>query len=144
MLQSEIAVPHRHLPALTDANREFWQSGRDGRLRFWRCETCGLFIHPWAASCRRCHSRTMQIEPVSGRAIIKTFTINRHAWEPSLIRPFAIAIVGIVEQDGLNLMTNIVNCELRAITIGMPVKVVFEQVEDVWLPLFEPAGGGMA
>jgi uncharacterized protein len=25
------------------------------------------------------------------------------------------------------------------VAIGMPVRVVFEQWEDVWLPLFEPA-----
>ncbi|KCZ93225.1 hypothetical protein HJO_05200 [Hyphomonas johnsonii MHS-2] len=43
------------------------------------------------------------------------------------------------EQDGLNLTTNIVNCDPADVRIGMPVTVVFEQVEDVWLPLFEPS-----
>jgi len=26
------------------------------------------------------------------------------------------------------------------VRIGMPVRVVFEQAEDVWLPLFTPEG----
>ena len=44
----------------------------------------------------------------------------------------------IAEQDDVRLTTNIVNCEPADVTIGMPVRVVFEQREDVWLPLFEP------
>jgi uncharacterized OB-fold protein len=35
-------------------------------------------------------------------------------------------------------MTNIVNCEPDEVSIGMPVQVVFEQHDDVWIPLFEP------
>jgi uncharacterized OB-fold protein len=138
MMQSESALPHAHLPVLTEINRSFWQSGQDGVLRFSRCQACGYYIHPWAAACRRCHARDLTLEAVSGRATVKTFTINRHPWEASLNRPFIIAIVGLVEQDGLNLMTNIVNCALEAVTIDMPVKVAFRHVEDVWLPLFEP------
>ncbi len=36
-------------------------------------------------------------------------------------------------------MTNIVNCPAEEVRIGMPVRVVFERYDDVWLPLFEPA-----
>lgn len=53
--------------------------------------------------------------------------------------PFIVAIVALKEQAGLNLTSNIINCAAEDVSIGMPVKVVFEQHEDVWLPLFEPA-----
>ena len=138
MPHSDSDLPHRHLPVLTDANRVFWQSGRDGKLRFSRCQACGLYIHPSAAACRRCHSRDIAIEAVSGCARVETFTINRHAWDASLDKPFVIAIVELVEQKGLNLMTNIVGCPVDAVTIGMKVKIRFRLVEDVWLPLFAP------
>jgi len=46
--------------------------------------------------------------------------------------------VTIAEQDDVRLTTNIVNCEPDDVTIGMPVRVTFEEREDVWLPLFEP------
>jgi hypothetical protein len=36
-------------------------------------------------------------------------------------------------------MTNIVNCEPADVSFEMPVRVVFEQHEDTWIPLFEPA-----
>ena len=45
-----------------------------------------------------------------------------------------------VEQPGLRLMTNIVSCPVESVRIGMRVRVVFEQREDVWIPLFEPEG----
>jgi uncharacterized OB-fold protein len=35
-------------------------------------------------------------------------------------------------------MTNIVGCEPERVQIGMPVRVAFEQHDDVWIPLFEP------
>ena len=50
-----------------------------------------------------------------------------------------VAIVELPEQEGLRLTTNLVNCALEDVRIGMPVRVLFEQWEDVWLPLFEPA-----
>jgi uncharacterized OB-fold protein len=36
------------------------------------------------------------------------------------------------------LTTNLVGVEPEDVQIGMPVRVVFELVEDVWLPLFTP------
>ena len=36
-------------------------------------------------------------------------------------------------------MTNIVGCAPDDVRIGMPVQVIFEHHDDVWLPLFEPA-----
>ncbi|KCZ45740.1 Zn-ribbon domain-containing OB-fold protein [Hyphomonas sp. CY54-11-8] len=78
-------------------------------------------------------------EPVSGRGRVVSFTINHQAWAPGLVVPFVIAIVELVEQTGLRFLSNIVNCDPDDVLIGMEVVVVFEQIEDVWLPLFEAA-----
>ena len=67
-----------------------------------------------------------------------TYTVNRQVWEAGLEAPYVIAIVELAEQRGLRLTTNIVHCLLDDVCIGMPVHVVFEQHDDVWLPLFEP------
>ena len=50
-------------------------------------------------------------------------------------------IVELEEQEGLRLMTNVVGCPAEKVRIGMPVRAVFEQYDDVWFPLFEPAEG---
>jgi uncharacterized OB-fold protein len=59
---------------------------------------------------------------VSGRAEVATFTINRQAWQPGLEEPFVVAVVEMAEQEGLRLTTDIVNCAIDDVYIGMPCK----------------------
>jgi uncharacterized OB-fold protein len=136
------AIPRRDLPAINERNRFFWQSGRDGKLRFSRCNACGYYIHPSAPVCAKCRSRDVGPTVVSGRAEVATFTINRQAWQEGLEDPFVVAVVEIEEQEGLRLTTNVVNCGIDEVYIGMEVQVVFDHREDVWLPLFEPVMKG--
>jgi uncharacterized OB-fold protein len=133
--------PFRVLPRVTDGNRHFWTGGAEGKLRFLRCRSCRTYVHPPAPVCPSCLSRDVAPEAVSGRATLLTFTLNHQPWVPAPDHPYAIAIVEIEEQPGLRLMTNIVNCPPESVQIGMPVRVVFEQHEDVYVPLFEPAAG---
>lgn len=102
------------------------------------CAACGLWIHPTSPICRRCLSRDVAPAVASGKATVASYTINRQQWMPGLETPYVIAIVELVEQPGLRLMTNILGAAPDAVRIGMPVRVLFEQHEDVWLPLFEP------
>jgi uncharacterized OB-fold protein len=76
----------------------------------------------------------------SGRATVHTYSINHQPWYPGLRVPFALAVVELPEQEGLRLTTNIVGCPLGDVRIGLPVRVVFEQHDDVWLPMFTPEG----
>jgi uncharacterized OB-fold protein len=133
------AIPRRNLPALNERNTFFWQGGKTGELKFCRCRRCGHYIHPAAPICPACHSRDVGPQAVSGRGTVATYTINRQAWEPGLEKPYIVAIVDLVEQEGLRLTTNIVNCAIDDVRIGMDVRVLFDHREDVWLPLFEPA-----
>lgn len=133
--------PFRVLPELTERNRHFWQGGQVGELRFPRCQGCGTWIHPISPVCPQCLGKDLAVEAVSGRATVLTFTLNHQQWLPSADHPYAIAIVGLEEQEGLRLITNVVNCPAEEVRIGMPVRVVFEEYEDVWVPLFEPAEG---
>jgi uncharacterized protein len=69
-----------------------------------------------------------------------TFTINRQAWTPELVEPYVVAIIELVEQADLRLLSNIIGCDPSEVSIGMPVAVTFGQFEDIWIPLFERAG----
>jgi len=76
--------------------------------------------------------------PVSGRGHVASFTVNHQQWNPAgRTAPYVIAIVELVEQPGLRLITNVVGDGAERVEIGSPVTVRFEQLEDVWLPLFE-------
>ncbi len=131
--------PFRVLPKLTRQNEHFWTGGRDGELRFLRCRACRAFAHPPLPRCATCLGTDLAPEAVCGRARVATFTVNHQAWLPGQDEPYVIAIVEIEEDPSVRLTTNLVGCRPEDVRIGMPVRVVFEEREDVWIPLFEPA-----
>ncbi len=133
-----MSAPFRVLPALDDDNRFFWTAGAEGELRFLRCQGCGYFVHPPGPRCPQCHSDRLAPEPVSGRGEVHSFTINHQPWDGGT-EPYAIVIVSFPEQDDLRMTSNLVGCPVDDVRIGLPVQVVFEQHDDVWFPLFEPA-----
>jgi uncharacterized OB-fold protein len=139
--REEPEKPFRILPRLTPENEHFWTGGAKGELRFKRCRPCGHYIHPPSPRCPACLSKELEVAAVSGRATVLTYTVNHKEWIPGFPTPYVIAIVEIAEQPGLRLMTNLVNCPAEKIRIGMPVRVLFEERDDVHLPLFEPVAG---
>jgi uncharacterized OB-fold protein len=133
-------LPLRVLPRVTPQNEHFWKGGADGVLRILRCRACRTWIHPPQPICPGCLGKELAPEAVSGRAAVATFTVNHQAWVPGQVEPYVIAIVELEEDPRLRLTTNVVGCAPESVWIGMPVRVVFERREDVWIPLFEPAG----
>ncbi len=128
--------PPRPLPAINEMNRYFWCGGADGRLHIMRCQSCGYWIHPYAAGCPKCASTEVRAEPVSGRGRILCATINTQVWTPKQAEPYAIALVGLEEQESVRLLTNIEPIE--AAVPGAPVDVAFEQHDEVFIPFFKP------
>lgn len=131
--------PFRVKPKLTPQNEHFWMGGAAGELRFLRCGACGTYVHPPSPICPDCLTKDLAPAAVSGRARVATYTLNHQDWVPGSELPYVIAIVEIDEQPSVRLMTNIVNCTPEDVRIGMPVRVVFEQHDDVYIPVFEPA-----
>ena len=133
------ALTGRPLPLITDENEFFWTSGADGKLRLQECGDCNALIHPPAPVCRYCRSHNLGVRAVSGRATLAGFTVNHRFSLPGLPAPYVVAQVAIAEDPRVRLTTNIVECDPEQLELGQQVEVVFEQVEDVWLPLFRPA-----
>jgi uncharacterized OB-fold protein len=127
----------RLLPYLDDDNRFFWTSGEDGTLRILRCNACHFYNHPPGPVCRNCMSRDQAPQVVSGRAHVETFSINYQQWIPGS-DPYVIAWVSLEEQPSVRLSTNLIDVEVEDVHIGMEVAVEFEEVEDVFIPLFRP------
>ena len=127
------------LPAIEPETKAFWEACREGRLAMLRCQACRWIIHPPRPVCSRCRSRDVAQEDLSGRATVVTYTINHQRWMPGLEVPYVIGVVELAEQRGLRLTTNLVNVAPEAVTIGMPVRVLFRKMTDeISLPIFEP------
>jgi uncharacterized OB-fold protein len=126
-------------PELDELTIPFWTSGRDGVLRIQRCERCRRWVHPPRPRCPSCLAADLDFEGTSGQATVWSYTINRQAWSDDVIVPYGIAIVELPEQPGLRLTTRIVDVPVEDIRIGLPVRVVFESVDELFLPLFTAA-----
>ncbi|MCY1312295.1 hypothetical protein D9M70_627070 [compost metagenome] len=79
----------------------------------------------------------MAPKAVSGKGKVLSYTINYQAWNPDLEVPYVVAIIELVEQPGLQFVSNVVGMPVEDVHIDMLVRVSFLNVEDVWLPLFE-------
>ena len=134
----------RALPLVTESNRFYWTSGADGRLRFQLCSDCRSLQHPPGPVCRACRSSRLGVQEVSGDGVVQSYTTNFQQWSPDFSVPYSVAVVAMDEDQRIHLTTNIVGCEPADVHIGMRVRVTFEHVDDVWLPLFEPSGPGPA
>ena len=128
----------RMLPILNDLNRAFWTGGASGELHIFRCQECRRWIHPPNPMCGGCGARSVHPEPVSGRARVFSFTINHYEWNPAAAVPYVIAMVELEEQEDIRLNTNLVGCPPSDVYVGMPVRVLFEQQGEFFIPLFAP------
>ena len=126
------------VPQITLDNEYFWTSGADGKLRIQECGDCQSLIHPPQPICRYCRSHNMGVRAVSGRGVLAGFTVNHRFAMPGLPAPYVVAQVAIEEDPRVRLTTNIIDCEFDELELGQTVEVVFEQAQDVWLPLFRP------
>ena len=131
-------TPPRVSPRIADENRAFWSGGSGGQLLIARCCSCNMWVHPPTRRCPDCGGETRP-EAVSGKGEVFTFTVNRHTYRQEVPPPYVVALVELDEQPGLRLTTNVVNCHVDEVEIGMRVRVVFERAgDDVWVPVFEP------
>jgi uncharacterized OB-fold protein len=126
----------RMLALLPTNNRTFWTRGPEGQLNLLRSRSTGRWMHPfWNVAD---DDPDLVAEPVSGNGQVFTFTVNQHTYNPQAPAPYIIAIVQLPEQNDLRIATNIIDCAMDEIHIGMPVRVRFEQHGDIAVPVFAP------
>lgn len=130
----------RPRPKLDEDNRSFWTGGADKKLNIMKCGDCGEYTHPPRKICRHCQSENMAPEAVKGTGVVDTYTINHQAWLPGLEVPYVIARVKLDGVPGVCLTTNIVGCAVDAVDFDDKVRVVFEEQDGIFYPLFEKVG----
>jgi uncharacterized protein len=133
-------VPFRSLPDPDGDAGWFWVAGADGELRIMRCQSCRYWIHPPSEICPNCLGRQLAPEAVSGDGTLFSFAVNHQVADTRVEVPYVVALVELPEQEGLRLVSNLVNCEIADATVGMPVRVQFEQHDEhTFIPVWAPA-----
>lgn len=131
-------VPRRPRPAIIDDNRFFFDGARDGRLVVQRCASCQQITHPPTPVCPHCQSLQQEHVECSGRGTVFSFIVNHHPQVPGFEYPLIVAVVEL--EEGARLVTNLVDIEPDAVSIGMAVEVTFVATDDeLTLPMFRPS-----
>jgi uncharacterized OB-fold protein len=128
-----------YVPIPDADSRSFWAAAAAGRLLIQRCPECEeaqFFPRP---SCIHCQGSAVVDEYASGRAAVHSFTIVRRAPSRDLADrvPYVVALVDL--DEGVRMMTNVVDCDPDDVSIGMEVEATFQRLsDDITLPLFRP------
>ena len=129
------------LPIPDDYTRTWWDATADGRLLIARCGSCHEAHYYPRPFCPRCGGDDVAWEQASGQATLYTWSVVHSNDLPPFNAkvPYVAAVVDLAE--GPRMMTNVVGCEPGDLTVGMALRVTFEELEDGYhIPVFEPVG----
>jgi uncharacterized protein len=113
----------------------FWAAAKDGKLMLGSCKSCGEKHYYPRGMCPHCGSSNVELTQSNGKGEIYSWSVLRRA-KP----PYAIAYVTL--EDGPTMMTNIIEADLDALSIGQKVELKFSPTEEAGgapVPTFKPA-----
>ena len=131
---TEIKKP---LPVPDSESKPFWDGCNEEKLLIQHCKDCDKHIFYPRAVCPHCMSDQIEWVEASGKGKVYSYTIARRGAGPAFAddAPYVVALIDL--DEGVRMMSNIVNCDVEAVRCDMPVKVVFEEREGMKLPMFE-------
>ena len=135
-----MSAPRFDLPTPDAETHPYWEACRVGKLLVKRCRECGRAHFYPRPFCPHCWSTAVEWEEASGRASLYTYSVVRRndlpPWPERV--PYVAAIVDL--EEGPRMMTNVVDCDVDALHIGMPLVVTFrEEPQHYTVPVFRPA-----
>ena len=120
-------------PLVEPGTEAFWRAAAEGKLLIKGCRDCGQVHWYPRALCPHCLSDRTEWREATGRGTIYSYSVTRRAGPA----PYAIAYVTL--DEGVTLLTNIVDCDLDAIRVGDRVAVAFKATENGGaVPMFTP------
>lgn len=125
---------------LTEDNEGFWSAARDGRLVVQRCTRCGELHHPPRPMCPDCHSLELEWADAAGTGVVYSYALLHHPRHPAFAYPLPAVLVQL--DEGVRMVSNVIDVEPHHIHIGMAVEVAFvPTVGDFAVPVFRPRPG---
>ena len=127
------------LPTLDGLTKEFYDFCLDGELRFQRCSDCGQWRHVPREMCAECGSFAWTWELSSGRGTLFSWTVVERALHPDFEEETPYAVVVVEMEEGVRLISRMLDTAPEDLQFDLPVQVVFDRVTDeVALPKFLP------
>jgi hypothetical protein len=99
------------------------------RLEAGKCKKCGYIAFPPRLVCPKCRNREFEIVRLKDEGKIVSYTIIRVPPEQfSDQAPYAMGIIEL--NDGVKILTQIVDCEFEELAIGKKVKIEFRKIRN--------------
>ena len=124
------------VPRPTALSQPFWDGCARGELLVQRCTLCGHLHSTPQEFCRACNAEQLEWKPVSGRGRVYSYTT---VWRPQTAAfevPYVVAIVDL--DEGPQLLTNLVDCDVAGVVVGMEVEVCFRPRQELHMPMVRP------
>tara|TARA_B100000315_G_C14161586_1_gene400310 strand:- start:101 stop:523 length:423 start_codon:yes stop_codon:yes gene_type:complete len=128
------------LPDFRPETKPFWDGTKEHKLLLPKCKETGqVFFYPRAISPFP-RSVNMDFDWVESTGKGKVWTYSVHYMGPTKAYKGEVYVVALIDlDDGVKMMSNIVECDPESVTIGMEVEVVFEDAtEEVTFAKFKP------
>ncbi len=128
---------NKPLPRITERMKPFWDAAAQGRLLVQQCTGCGACHFPARDSCPVCLGTDMDWSDATGHATLFSFTVMHHVYDPSFADEVPYAVAAVKLDEGPLIISNVVDCPPTELTIGMPLEVVFDEIDEgLFLPRF--------
>lgn len=131
----------RPLPTRDAFSGPFWDAAQRHELSLQKCDDCGRFRYYPRPMCPDCHSMKATWTRCSGRGTVYSYTVVRRPLARWFKERMPIVCAVIELEEGVRMISNVVDVEPTEVRIGLDVVVTFEDVDDeITLPMFVPAG----
>jgi uncharacterized OB-fold protein len=128
------------VPVESGETKPYWDAARRGELLIQRCRDCQKYQYHYRAFCSHCWFGAIEDVVASGRGTVWSFTVIHRNRTPGFLEdvPYVVALVEL--EEGIKVLSNIVDVDPAKVAIGDPVEVTFATTEDgAWsIPLFTP------
>lgn len=136
---SDIQTPAKPRPVVQPWARPFWEAAREHKLVLQHCEDCGKPIHYPRCACPHCGSDRLGWRPASGCGSVYSYTVVVNNAPSAFLAdmPYVVAVIEL--DEGVRMLSNIVDCDPEQLRCDLPVEVTFERLDDEFtLPKFRP------
>jgi uncharacterized OB-fold protein len=119
---------NKPLPKVTAVSAPFWDGLKNEKLLVQKCMSCGNVQHPAMPHCVSCWKEDLEWVEHSGTGEIYSYSVCHWPTIPAFKQdaPYVVAIIEL--QDGIRINSNIVDCKLDDLRVGMPVTAIFDHV----------------
>ena len=130
----------RLAPSVSPDTEFFWNGLRDRKLLIQRCTGCQTLRQPARPMCPSCNSLDWDTVEASGRGTVYSYVMPQHPPMPLMEYPYIVALIEL--EEGIRLVSNVVEVSPAAVRAGLAVEVCFAPTRGGRaVPVFRPREG---